>query len=606
MMGKRLKAFQQAHGLDGFAVKSLAMGLVFAVIAAACLGQLALVQLLEGKATAQAATNARTVKVVTTANRGRILDSNGTVLAQSVERYNIIGVPDAATSFTPVACGSKQAETLGYCHQIDGKPVGATGAAAVARLLAPVLDMDAMELGALLNGTGQYVVIKKDVTPQIKRQIDKMGLYGIVYGELSSERVYAENTLLGALLGGVNADGHGAAGLEQTFDKTLSGTDGYTVYQRGGGGQVIPGTVTESKDAVDGKDVTLTIDADVDWYVKKVLSEGVESSNAQWGIAVVMDTQTGGIVALEDSDQIKAGSDEAKLSVSRAVSQTFEPGSIGKVPALAAILQNGAHKITDKFTVPYEYTKSNGQKFHDAVEHSTKHWTLAGILQNSSNVGMVMASQNVSSQQRYDMLTKFGIGQPTGLNLPGESKGVLGTPESWDGRTKDTILFGQGYTVNALQLTRAVSVIANGGVMRQPSIVKSVTDADGHVTGKTGDAGTRVIDENVSNEIRNAMESVAEEYQKTAGVNGYRVAAKTGTAEVVGATGQLTSIIADFSGIIPADNPRYVVTVVMLDPDGMYGGTTSGKLFAQIGEFLMQKYEVPTSAPRTDAIPVDW
>lgn len=102
------------------------------------------------------------------------------------------------------------------------------------------------------------------------------------------------------------------------------------------------------------------------------------------------------------------------------------------------------------------------------------------------------------------------------------------------------------------------------------------------------------------------MESVAEEYQKTAGVNGYRVAAKTGTAEVVGATGQLTSIIADFSGIIPADNPRYVVTVVMLDPDGMYGGTTSGKLFAQIGEFLMQKYEVPTSAPRTDAIPVDW
>lgn len=605
-MTRHFKAFTRAHGLEGFMVKSLTVGVVFAVIAAVCLGRLAWVQLLEGQATAQAATNARTSKVIISANRGKILDTNGTVLAQSVERYNIIGVPDSATSFTPVSCGSKQAESLGYCHEIDGKPVGATGAAAVARLLAPILKMDAMELGAMLNGTGQYVVIKKDVTPQVKRQIDKLGLYGIVYGELSSERVYAENTLIGSLLGGMNDDGHGAAGLEQTFDKMLSGTDGYTVYQRGNGGEVIPGTVTESKDAVDGKDVSLTIDSDVDWYVKKVLTEGVQSSHAQWGIAVVMDTQTGGIVALEDSDQIKAGSDEAKLSVSRAVSQTFEPGSIGKVPALAAILQNGVHKITDKFTVPYEYAKSNGQKFHDAVEHSTKHWTLAGILQNSSNVGMVMASENVTSQQRYDMLTKFGIGQPTGLNLPGESQGVLGTPESWDGRTKDTVLFGQGYTVNALQLTRAVSVIANGGVMRQPSIVKSVTDADGHVTEQAQGEATRVIDESVSNEIKNAMESVAEEYKNTASVNGYRVAAKTGTAEVIGSTGQLTSIIADFSGIIPADNPRYVVTVVMLDPDGMYGGTTSGKLFAQIGEFLMQKYEVPTSSPRTDAIPVEW
>ncbi|NEG54379.1 peptidoglycan D,D-transpeptidase FtsI family protein [Bifidobacterium platyrrhinorum] len=599
------RSFARAHGLDGFVTRCLAVGIVLALIAMACLGQLACVQLLEGRATAQAATNARTSKVVQRANRGRITDTNGTVLAQSVERYNIIGVPDAATSFTPVACGSKQAESLGYCHEVDGKPVGATGAAAVARLLAPVLDMDAMELGAELNGTGQYVVIKKDVTPQVKRQIDKLGLYGIVYGELSSERVYAEHTLLGALLGGVGDDGEGAAGLEKSLNGTLKGTDGYTVYQQGNGGEVIPGTVTESKAATDGKDVALTIDADVDWYVKKVLTEGVSSSHAQWGIACVEDTQTGEIIALEDSDQIKAGTDAAKLNASRAVSQTFEPGSIGKVPALAAILQNGAHKITDKFTVPYEYTK-NGQKFHDAVEHGNEHWTLAGILQNSSNVGMVMAAQNVTSQQRYDMLTKFGIGQSTGLDLPGESNGTLGTPESWDGRTKDTVLFGQGYAVNALQLTRAVSVIANGGVNRRQSIVKSVTDADGHVTDMVHNEATRVIDENVAAEIRNAMESVAEEYKNTAGVDGYRVAAKTGTAEVAGANGQLTSIIADFSGIIPADNPRYVVTVVMLDPDGMYGGTTSGKLFAQIGEFLMQKYEVPNSSPRTDAIPVDW
>ena len=308
---------------------------------------------------------------------------------------------------------------------------------------------------------------------------------------------------------------------------------------------------------------------------------------------------------MEDSDAIQAGSSEAKASASRAVSQTFEPGSIGKVPALAAILQNGVHKIDDHFTVPYEYT-SEGQKFHDAVYHPDKRWTLAGILQNSSNSGMVMAAEKLTSQQRYDMLTKFGIGQATGLNLPGESRGVLGTPSSWDGRTKNTVLFGQGYTVNALQLSRVVSVIANKGVNRQQSLIKSVTDNNGKPVDMLNRSAARVLDEKIANQVRNAMESALEEYKDVAGVNGYRVAVKSGTAEVVGSDGSLSSIIADFAGIIPANDPRFIFTVVMQDPDGSYGGTTSGKLFAKIGEFLMQKYDVPNSPARTDAIPVEW
>lgn len=604
-MAHRVRDWFRARGIDAFAARCIAVGMILVIVACTCFGKLIQVQLLDGQATAEAATNSRTSKVVVSAKRGRILASNGTVLAQSVERYNIIGVPDAATSFTPVDCGTKQAKALGYCHSIDGKPVGVSGAAAVARLLAPLLDMDAMELGADLNGTNQYVILKKDVTPQVKRAIDKLNLGGIVYGELSSQRVYAENTLIGALLGGVNDDGSGASGLELTLNKQLSGTDGYTVYQRGNGGEVIPGTVSKTKTAQDGSDVTLTIDSDVDWYVKRVLTEGVASSHAKWGIAVVEDALTGEILALEDSDAIQAGSSEAKASASRAVSQTFEPGSIGKVPALAAILQNGVHKIDDHFTVPYEYT-SEGQKFHDAVYHPDKRWTLAGILQNSSNSGMVMAAEKLTSQQRYDMLTKFGIGQATGLNLPGESRGVLGTPSSWDGRTKNTVLFGQGYTVNALQLSRVVSVIANKGVNRQQSLIKSVTDKNGKPVDMLNRSAARVLDEKIANQVRNAMESALEEYKDVAGVNGYRVAVKSGTAEVVGSDGSLSSIIADFAGIIPANDPRFIVTVVMQDPDGSYGGTTSGKLFAKIGEFLMQKYDVPNSPARTDAIPVEW
>ena len=528
-------------------------------------------------------------------------------MAQSVERYTLLADPYAASLFEPVACGSNQAKSLGYCHQIDDQPVGATGAAAVARLLATVLDgVNAMELGAKLDGVSRYQVIQRDITPELKRKIDDLHLAGVVWCELSSDRIYSTGTQLGALLGGVDDEGNGANGIEQMMNDELTGTDGYEVYQQGNGGEQIPGTMTDSEAAVDGSDVTLTIDQDVNWYVKKVLREGKEEFGAAWAIGVVQDLQTNEIIALEDTDEIEAGSDDAKLNVSQAVSETFEPGSIGKVITMAGLLQTGLHKATDQFTVPYSMTK-NGQEFHDATNHGSEHWTLAGILQNSSNVGMVMAAENYTNEQRYEFLTKFGIGQSTGLDLPGESDGMLAGADAWDGRTRDTVLFGQGYTVNALQLTNVVATIANKGVRHQQSLIKSVTDAQGRVTSEEHGDAVRVIDEQVAADVLNAMESVAEEYDNVAKVDGYRVASKTGTAEVAGADGRLTSIVCDWSGIIPADNPRFVVTVVIKDPQkGGFGGLTAGPLFARIGEFLMQKYEVAPSSPRTDAIPVDW
>lgn len=160
------------------------------------------------------------------------------------------------------------------------------------------------------------------------------------------------------------------------------------------------------------------------------------------------------------------------------------------------------------------------------------------------------------------------------MSIPGESRGQLGTPESWDGRTGNTILFGQGYSVNALQLTNVVATIGNKGVRKQQSLIKSVTHADGTVETPQEGSSTRVIDESVADQVKNAMESVAEGYSKVVNVKGYRIAAKTGTAEVAGSDGRLTSIVADFAGMIPADNPRFAITVIMKDPQGTYGGMT--------------------------------
>ena len=250
----------------------------------------------------------------------------------------------------------------------------------------------------------------------------------------------------------------------------------------------------------------------------------------------------------------------------------------------------------------------DGQTYKDSFNHGAERWTLAGVLEQSSNIGTILASDSFSDQKRYEYLTKFGIGQPSGLNLPGESQGLLTQPQTWDGRTRNTVLFGQGYTVNALQMTNAIAVIANQGVLKPQSIIKSITTPDGKSTTPEQKESTRVIDEEASKQILNAMESVSEHYssQGFAGVKGYRVASKSGTAEVAGPDGKLSSLISDYSAIIPADNPRFVVTVVLKDPEGSYGGLTAGPVFAQIGEFLMQKYEVPNSPQRKNAIPVEW
>lgn len=599
-----------------FAKKCIAVAMIFAFIASIAIVKLSFIQLINARSTAQAAQAERSRTRPILARRGRILDANGTVLAQSVERYNIIADPMNAQSFKPTPC-TKQ--TAGNCHAINGKDVEGTGAVAVARLLAPILHMSSVEIGGKIAGVGRYAVIKRNVKPSVKRAIDKLNLSGCVYAENSSERVYSSGPILGALIGSVKdaeesarkeAKGRrgeiGESGLELSQDKVLTGKDGYQKYQGNNvGNEKIPGTVSEYKDAVNGNDIKLTIDSDVDWYVKKVLLDGINRYKAGWGVAVVQDIRTGEIVALEDSDSIKAGSAEARASVSKAVSQVFEPGSIGKVFSVAGMLQTGARSLSDKFAVPGSIDKQ-GQLFHDAHNHGVMRLTLAGILKESSNVGLIMAGEKYPNNKRYEFLSKFGIGQYTGLGLQGESQGLLPSVQSWDGRKQNTVLFGQGYAANALQITNAISTIANKGVRLKQSIIRSVIDPQGRVTERKRPEGTRVLDEHVADQMLNAMESTAEYYGSYISVNGYRIAAKSGTAEVAGFGGALSSIVADCAAILPVDNPRFAITVALSNPEGTFGVYTAAPIIKTIGEFLMQKYNVPVSTPRTDPIAVQW
>lgn len=588
---------------DLFRRRSLVVGMVMALLAVICLGRLSYIQLFSGGELAQAAARSRTVTNTLYATRGTITDTNGVVLAQSVESYTIVADQQAAAKFEPIDCTGKNEDT---CHSVDGKNVDATGAEGVAKLLAPVLDMNEMELGGKLVGDSMYVVLKRNVVPAVKRAIDDLHLSGIIYAEQTFNREYTDAGLLGTVLGGVDADGNGVAGIESMANKSLVGKDGSVSYQRGGNGQEIPGTRTESESPVDGGTVKLTIDRDVQWYVKKVLKEAQEKNNAEWGIAVVQHVSDGKILAIADTDEYEAGSDEAKMNTSKAITTTFEPGSTGKLITAAGLLQEGLHKPTDQFEVPYQI-ELDGQTYHDSHEHGVERLTLAGILKESSNTGTIMASSDYSLQKRYDYIRKFGIGESTGLDFPGESVGqIVSSPDDWDMRTRNVVLFGQGYTASALQMTNVVATIANKGVRCGQSIIESSTDAEGNDTTPTPKASRRVISEEVASELMNMMESMAEEYSDMLDVSGYRIAGKSGTAQVADSSGALNSLIADFIAAVPADNPQYVITVVLKDPASMYGGVAAGPVVGEISEFLMQKYEVPASPERTDAIPTEW
>ncbi|BAR06947.1 ftsi1 [Scardovia inopinata] len=585
-----------------FRRRTLGLTFLIIVLVVILIIRLTVVQLIQGPATAQQAAAFRTVDSTVQAIRGNITDTNGVVLAQSEQRYTIYADQKGARNFQPIACKGTNESS---CHAINGHNVPGSGPAAVAKILAPVLGMNTMELGAKLAGNNSYIVLKKNVAPAVKRAIDKLNLSGVIGSELTVRRSYSSGSVAGAFIGGVDSKGIGVSGIEAMMNSSLNGSNGKQVYQRAGSGQRIPGTETVIQGAKNGGTVRLTIDRDVQWYLEKNLKSRRKEMGAMWGVACVQEVSTGKILAIADTNSYQAGSSQAILKGSMAMNSTFEPGSIGKLISSAGLLQLGIHKGSDRFAVPGTLFL-NGQRYKDVESHGTEHLTLAGILNESSNVGMIMASTKYTAADRYAYLKKFGIGQSLGIAYPGISNGLLYPDSQWNTRTKETVLFGQGYTVNILQLSNVVATLAHGGVRVGQSIIEKSTDKDGKDTTPTPAASTRVVSKGTAADMMDMMESVMdEEYKNVIKVKGYRLAGKTGTAEVADSSGALTRIVGDTSVVIPADNPRYVITVMFMNPSE-HGGIATGPVINAIGEFLMQKYKIPQSTPRKSAISTTW
>ncbi|GEK20625.1 peptidoglycan D,D-transpeptidase FtsI family protein [Cellulomonas xylanilytica] len=552
-------------------------------------GRLVYVQGLRGAAIAEEARNARLTSVELLGGRGEITDAKGSPLATSVERYEISVNQRLVASFK----GS------------DNPPVP-PGAAGVAAILAPLLDMNAAELGGALVGDRQFVYIRKGVLPEVAREVRKLGLSGVNVDRVT-ERVYPNANLAGNVIGFVNSNGVGLAGLEASLDDRLTGTAGSETYERGRKGQAIPGGYSEDTPATEGDSVQLTLLSDVQWKAQSALDAQVAATGSSSGSLIVMDTRTGEIYALADSGSVDPNHPgEAAGSLSSAVSDVFEPGSTGKVITMAAILDNKIADPLSQWEVPYTYSPDGKETFKDSHEHDVQRLTTTGVLAESSNTGTVMIGQHLPVQTRYDYLAKFGFGALTGIEMSGESKGILHPVDSWQRRDKFAVLFGQAVSVTALQATQVFATIANGGVRVQPHIVKGWTSPDGTYTPAPAAAATPVVSPETAKTVLTMMQSVVDDGTgSNAAIPGYQVAGKTGTAQ--NWVGGVQGITSSFIGVAPADDPRIAVAVILHNPKtSVYGGTVAAPVFSDVAGYTLSELGVAPSGTTGTLFPTTW
>ena len=523
------------------------------------------------------------------APRGTIYDVNGIELARSVSAINIA---------------------------VDQTVVNDPQTAA--NLVAPILGMSAAELLPQLTGSKRYVLIAKDVTPAIWRAVntaitdynkavmsEKNGITKRLAGfvpERSYIRDYPSGGLTSSLIGIINNEGDGAAGIESSLNSLLSGTNGKYLYANGRG-NIIPGSEEVKVEAKSGTSIRLTIDRDVQWVAQNAINEAVASSRAKSGTVVVMDPKTGHILAQASAPTFDPNN-SASITLEKlrnpAVQDVYEPGSTGKVITVAAALEEKKVTPESVFTIPYSM-KIYDRTFHDHEKHPPQRLTTAGLLAVSSNTGSIKIGSMLGEDTLYKYLRKFGIGESTDSKLPGESAGILHPVKDWSGVSLPTIAFGQGYSVTAMQATSVFATIANDGVRVKPTILAGVVDQSGKYTPAKAAAGERVLSVENAAKMRTMMESVVSKdgTAPTAAIPGYRVAGKTGTAERYNTACRCYSgYTASFIGFAPADQPKYVVSVTIQDPKGLHwGGALAGPVFKKVMSFVLQSEKVkPTPA----------
>lgn len=564
--------------------------------------QLLWVQGIDAPRLSAEAANQRATTVTLPAVRGAILDRNGNKLAYTLDAK--------ALTFQPVR-ERKNMEELRAKDETAPDPT--TRLEEIAAGIHERLGDTTPESTLLekLQSNETFVYLARSVDPAVAAEIAEE--YPEVGLERQDIREYPGGSLAANIVGATGWDGHGLLGLEDSMDSTLAGQDGSETHDRGSDGAVIPGSRRDLRPAVDGSTVELTIDSDLQYYVQQQAQQAKELSGAKNASVVVVDAKTSEVLAMTNdgtfNPAIGVGNNPPTAQMGNLpVSSPFEPGSVNKIVTGAAAIEYGLTTPEEVLQVPGSIQMA-GVSVKDAWAHGVAPYTTTGVFGKSSNVGTLMLAERVGEERFADMLHRFGLGQVTGVGLPGESAGSVPALEDWSGGTFANLPIGQGLSMTLLQMTGMYQAIANDGERIPPRIVKATVGPDGTRTETERPESVRVVSEQTARTVRDMFRSVTQKdpmgYQQGTGpqaaVDGYQITGKTGTAQQVDPACRCYSnsnYWITFAGIAPADDPRYVVGIMLDAPvrgvDGS-GGQSAAPLFHNIASWLLQRDSVPLS-----------
>jgi cell division protein FtsI (penicillin-binding protein 3) len=451
-------------------------------------------------------------------------------------------------------------------------------------------------LPALADRSHGFVYVERKANPARATALARRKLPG--FGFYAEERrAYPQHSVGAQVLGFAGVDNHGLAGLELQLDPELSGRDGSQTIVKDPFGRPID--VVEQVSERPGRDVFLTLDHTIQANAEQVLRETIARWHAKAASAIVLDPSTGAVLAMAVApgyDANRFGSVPQELQRNRAVTDTYEPGSTFKLVTVAGALSERLVSASTPFTLPYTIQVAD-RVVHDAEERGTERFTVAQILQRSSNVGAITLAELLGRHRLAEWIDRFGFGHRTGIDYPGESPGIVLPEGKWSGSTIGNVPIGQGIAVTPIQMASVYAAIANGGVWTRPHLVDHVQGVRPRPTPRR-----RIVSRSIARELMTMLRGVVSDQgtAATAAIAGYQVAGKTGTAQVPDGSGGYAEgrYVASFVGIVPASRPSLVVLVKVDEPlDAIFGGVVAAPAFEQIARFALQYLEVPPDAP---------
>lgn len=457
--------------------------------------------------------------------------------------------------------------------------------------LAPILGMPAKEIEAKINGGKNFVWLQRRIVPEVARKIRDLDLEGIGLVK-EPKRFYPNSEVASHVVGFTGLDPEGLEGIELKYDATILGNTGYLIMERDALGREINRKGIVTKSASKGNNVTLTLDKNIQYITEKELAKAVTSSGARSGMAVVMEPKSGKVLAIANYPTFNPNTFARYQPFAlrdHAVADSFEPGSTFKVFLIAAALEEKVISPTDGFNCENGSFSIGGITIHDT--HRYGYLSVSDVLKYSSNIGAAKIGRKLGQERLARYLRGFGIGERTGIDLPGESPGNLRDKSRWFDADLATVSFGQGVSASAIQLAAGYSAIANGGVLMKPYVVEKITDQDGNLVQTVApQIRNRVVSEETARRVTRMMETVTKEggTGTNAAVEGFAVAGKTGTAQKVDSVTHrysATKRTASFIGFVPADDPKLTILVVVDEPKtSPYGGVVAAPAFSAIAQ----------------------